>query len=98
MNEAFILGLGTVRECLDCGALIAGGPTRCIRCAKEGPPQSRRYSRIAEVFRIAAKRWYIRIHSLLIYPWWRKCDGVCGWTWPFGYVPECGCPIHDPDD
>lgn len=36
MNEekqAYIPGLGTIRECLDCGCLIAGGPTRCKRCA-----------------------------------------------------------------
>ena len=32
-NEAFIPGLGTVRACLDCGCLVAGGPTRCVRCA-----------------------------------------------------------------
>ena len=32
----------TVRECIDCGALIAGGPTRCIRCAKEGAPSNNR--------------------------------------------------------
>jgi hypothetical protein len=27
----------TVRACLDCGALVAGGPTRCGRCAKDAP-------------------------------------------------------------
>lgn len=31
--ECFIPGLGTVRECLDCGCLTPGGPTRCKRCA-----------------------------------------------------------------
>jgi hypothetical protein len=29
---------------------------------------------------------------------WLKCENVCGWTWPYGYVPECGCPVHDPDE
>lgn len=38
--ETFIPGLGTVRECIGCGALIAGGPVRCIRCAKEGDPKA----------------------------------------------------------
>lgn len=34
--EGFIQELGaTVRECLDCGCLTPGGPTRCKRCAKE---------------------------------------------------------------
>lgn len=34
-KEAYIEGFGTVRECRDCGVLVAGGPTRCIRCANE---------------------------------------------------------------
>lgn len=32
--DTFVPGLGTVRECIDCKCLIAGGPTRCLRCAK----------------------------------------------------------------
>jgi len=43
------------------------------------------------------ERWYIRIRSLIIYPWWKRCDHACGWMWPFGYVPEAGCPVHDPE-
>jgi hypothetical protein len=40
--DGFVRELGaTVRECIDCGALIAGGPTRCIRCAKEGAPSNK---------------------------------------------------------
>jgi hypothetical protein len=36
MIEGFVKELGcTVRECLDCGALVPGGPTRCGRCAKD---------------------------------------------------------------
>ncbi len=32
--EGFVEDLGaTVRDCLGCGALVAGGPTRCGRCA-----------------------------------------------------------------
>jgi len=37
--DTFVSGIGTVRECIDCGALIAGGPTRCIRCAETGAPK-----------------------------------------------------------
>lgn len=34
--EGFIPELrATVRECIDCGCLVPGGPTRCRRCAKE---------------------------------------------------------------
>lgn len=35
MNETYIEDLGTVRECLECGNLVVGGPTRCVRCANE---------------------------------------------------------------
>lgn len=35
--DAFVPGLGTVRECRRCGCLIAGGPTACKRCAAEKP-------------------------------------------------------------
>lgn len=44
--DTFIYGIGTVRECMGCGALIAGGPTRCIRCAETGDPVRRRRFRI----------------------------------------------------
>lgn len=34
--EGFVHDLGcTVRECVDCGCLVPGGPTRCKRCAGE---------------------------------------------------------------
>lgn len=36
-------------------------------------------------------RSYIHHHG------WRRCDNACGWTWPYGYVPECSCPVHDPE-
>lgn len=27
------------------------------------------------------------------------CDcGGCGYCEPYGWVPECGCPVHDPED
>lgn len=32
---AFVPGLGTVHECMGCGCLVAGGATRCKRCARE---------------------------------------------------------------
>jgi hypothetical protein len=36
--DTFVEGLGTVRSCLDCDSLVTGGPTRCVRCATDGPP------------------------------------------------------------
>lgn len=34
--DAFVAELGsTVRSCLDCGALVAGGPVRCGRCGSD---------------------------------------------------------------
>ena len=43
------------------------------------------------------ERWRIRFQSFKYRPW-RKCENVCGWVWPYGYVPEAGCPVHDPDE
>lgn len=34
INETFLKEFGTVRECIDCGCLTAGGPTRCVRCVE----------------------------------------------------------------
>lgn len=28
----------TVRDCIDCGCLVPGGPSRCVRCANETDP------------------------------------------------------------
>jgi hypothetical protein len=39
-TEGFVHDLGcTVRECIDCGCLTPGGPTRCKRCALETEEQ-----------------------------------------------------------
>jgi hypothetical protein len=35
-DTAFAPPFGTIRKCIDCGALVAGGPTRCGRCARDG--------------------------------------------------------------
>ena len=35
LPESYIPGVGTIRECLDCACLVAGGPTRCKRCAED---------------------------------------------------------------
>lgn len=42
--ETYIENLGTVRACSGCGALVAGGPTRCTRCAYEGDPRQSKMS------------------------------------------------------
>jgi hypothetical protein len=34
-DTAFAPPFGTVRACLDCGCLVAGGPARCRRCAAD---------------------------------------------------------------
>lgn len=59
--EAFIPGLGTVRECVGCGALVAGGPVRCIRCAKTGDPKSN-WTKVA---------WWKFVNLWLIPKTWR---------------------------
>jgi hypothetical protein len=34
-DGAFASPFGTIRKCIDCGCLVAGGPTRCGRCARD---------------------------------------------------------------
>lgn len=48
--------------------------------------------------RVYLERWAMRIRSLVIFPWWKRCENECGWVWPYGFVPECGCKVHDPDE
>ena len=36
-DTAFASPFGAIRQCIDCGCLVGGGPTRCGRCAKEAP-------------------------------------------------------------
>ena len=26
------------------------------------------------------------------------CGYGCGWTWPYGFVPEAGCLVHDEEE
>lgn len=35
MPTAYIPGLGTIHPCLGCGALVAGGVTRCLKCVAD---------------------------------------------------------------
>jgi hypothetical protein len=37
-DGAFAPPFGTILQCPGCGALVGGGPTWCVRCAKERPP------------------------------------------------------------
>lgn len=37
-DGAFAPPFGTIRVCIACGCLVAGGPTRCVRCAKAATP------------------------------------------------------------
>jgi len=46
---------------------------------------------------------YIRAPLLRHYWKWREihtpttCGHGCGWVYPYGFVPEAGCPVHDKD-
>lgn len=37
--------------------------------------------------------WYGFLNRYLV----QDCGNFCTWTYPYGFVPEAGCPIHDPD-
>jgi hypothetical protein len=38
------------------------------------------------------KAWFLR-------PYWafrsKFTPTACDWVYPYGFVPECGCPVHD---
>ena len=58
--DGFVEDLGcTVRECIDCAALVAGGPTRCVRCATQGPPRHPVLQRI--YFAVVPRRIRLRL-------------------------------------
>lgn len=43
------------------------------------------------------RQWvYLPLASGWRYRAWRRCDHICEWTYPYGFVPEAGCPVHDP--
>jgi len=47
--------------------------------------------------------WWARLVAGVWYPflnWLHKndCDYYCRWVYPYGFVPEAGCPIHDKDE
>ncbi len=27
-----------------------------------------------------------------------ECDHFCEWVHPYGWIPECGCEVHDRDE
>lgn len=49
LPEGFIEDLGcTVRTCIDCGCLVAGGPTKCGRCAADYDSPLRKLLRLLQ--------------------------------------------------
>lgn len=46
-----------------------------------------------------AYKWlWLPLSSWVYHRGWRRCGNACGWEWPYGFVPECGCPAHNPTD
>lgn len=49
-------------------------------------------------------RWNM-FKARLVWPYWawrkwlaqyqRPCGYECAWAYPYGFVPEDGCPVHD---
>ncbi len=77
-DGAFARPFGTIRVCIECGCLVAGGPTRCVRCAESNSKTSLRETlaaseqaraeQVAKVARYApvveaAIRWFNHDHD-----------------------------------
>ena len=35
--------------------------------------------------------------AIINYLFTNDCSYACGHEIPYGFVPECGCPVHDPE-
>ena len=40
----------------------------------------------------------IKLKTKLRYRFTGECGWACGYMQPFGFVPEDGCPVHDPPE
>jgi hypothetical protein len=65
----YIEDIGTVRVCVDCGCLVAGGPTRCTRCVVEGPPKPPLSD---QLWRIWCSLWPQRIQIKMTCRWLKR--------------------------
>jgi len=50
---------------------------------------------IAGFLRYAIKI-YIDFRHFLFWKFVDDCGHGCDWVYPYGFVPECDCPVHDP--
>lgn len=44
----------------------------------------------------ARRRWIGKPEDRPVFD--TPCGYACGYVEPYGFVPECGCPVHDPED
>lgn len=49
-TAGYLDGLGTIRSCIDCACLTAGGPTRCLRCVRELQAKKRQGAEVKEIW------------------------------------------------
>lgn len=56
---------GTVRECLDCGCLVFGGPTRCTRCARIAGRRIRSWQQAVWLL-----VWHTPLCRIKVLRWW----------------------------
>lgn len=91
--EGFIPELGaTVRECIDCGCLVAGGPTRCVRCAKEGALQHRvHWTRASIGSKLLACVWLLPVTRAVSPP---NCYERRFHEWKIDYSHRCVCFVY----
>lgn len=55
---------------------------------------------------VSVRRWHpgywLAMLTALLYRFRNRyvsdCDYACDWIYPYGFVPEADCPIHDKDD
>lgn len=80
--------------------LVSKGEGRSVRRANWMSPDG--FDRDKDIASVRVRFWRPGFWLALLTALWYefrnrfiKCDYACGWIYPYGFVPEDGCPMHD---
>lgn len=75
-DGAFAPPFGTVRACLDCGALIAGGPSRCVHCVDKAAPSDADMPIGPQSLVVEPAGWVVRLSNGQLRWLWMRASGA----------------------
>ena len=61
------------------------------------------FAGLVRLFNLRQYYWNMLVRAPLLWRYWRLrarltpcgCGYVCAWVYPYGFVPEAECPVHD---